>query len=699
MFATLTAPGYAGVLPASPAASEAALVRIIAADPQGRRSSSVLLQQLLWILHNEPSLPGLKTSWLIHHISDSAFLSDVLALLRQYDQRFMVIDYERQDYARCWTDIGSLPDALHPWNKRFYALSKDQQSLILDYIARNKSLYLFGRNAARNQALQLGWSEAPWAFPWDASCFLTTEAWEVIRPLLALRNLSYLAIPCAELEEGISRLDDLCQPPLADAPPLLGFFRSGYGPFNPQLRHGADDEHDLLRRLGLPGPWQKPCYEIGSWELLDTTPLSDRGQLVQVAWAYRLPPHSSGIDQRDAMRLLARKADMQLLADAQQRQTLRCWTELNSDRSPTPGLAAIAANARAVPPLSVTDKPEVLPGTAERSYVNAVPHWQSLAGSDSALNRSGLLSTSGPVCGDVAQHYDRARFQLMVDCVCSLALDGRLNGNRESFEHAHRLVRSWFLDPATAMIPDGAYARLSAVDSRRNVLDAAIDFRDLYPLLDAITLLQHSGCLSSAEQQQLQEWFDAFLGWLTEGSVSFIQQHSGTSACTWYHLLLLAVAAFLGRLDVAAQVFDNLPGLLARQFRPDGMPASIIAGDRLRHEHLFNLQAWTNLVVLSSALGRDLLELRDSRGFNLKAAYAYALTHLPEAAEFSNDNVTPRQWHQAMQALIQADETLAPRPPLPPLADAATGLPPFWSLCAPIPLHAAGPASYIIAAA
>lgn len=672
---------------AGPSSSDAVAVlfRILSSDLPSK-SAGTTAEQLAFILEHEAELPGLQKCWLLHHIADPKQRQALVQLLEHHNQHWQELPFDPLAYANCWTDIGALSADRHPWGQSFAGLSSNDQALVLDYVGRNKSLYLYNANAAANYALRLGWADAPWVFTADSTCFLTPEAWKVIRPLLALPDLAYLAVPSAALDDTQQLLQTPDLPPLAgDTPPLLGFARSDRQPFNPALRQASGAETDLPRRLGLAGPWQHQSPTLGSWELTDITPIPDRGQLVQAGWVYRLPPHPPGqsLEQQDSIRLLARKTDMRLIGEALQRHPLHCWIGLEGADAPTPGLAAIAANARAVPPLSVTDKLELLPGTAERSYVNAVPHWQSLAGSEGSLKRSFLFESAGPICGDVAQHYDRTRLQLMIDCVCALALDGHINGNSESVDHAHRLVRAWFIDPATAMIPDGAYARLSAVDPSRNVLDAAIDFRDLYPFLDAIGLLQRSGRFSSSETQQIEEWFDAFLAWLAEDSASFLRDHSTSPACTWYHLLMLAIAAFRGRKNVAAQVFDNLPGLLAAQFRPDGSPSTTATGSLLRHDQLFNLQAWANLVLLSSVLGRDLLAFNDSSGHGLQVAFDYARRHLPD-----DNNST--DWLIAMQVISHLDAscTLTKPASIPVLPDASSGLPPFWTLCQPVEVAA-----------
>lgn len=668
----------------SPGRTVAILTRILGNDGSPMRPPGTTLRQLEFLLEHEPDHPGLEKRWLLHRVADPVQRQALVDRLEQGRQNWSELPFDASIYVGCWTDNGSVPQEHHPWSSGFAQLPQEDQNLVSDYLARRKSLYLFNRNEARNVILQQAGGDARWVFPWDGDCFLTARGWEVIRPLLDLPQLLYVAVPATTLEDDPPLPPQLEEPPLEPGLAQLGFARGALGTFNPDLREGAGAEEDLPRRLSLLVPSRPGAGWPCPWEAQDATPVADRARLVQAGWTFRLPPAPADnpASWRQAIRQLARRTDMRFVGEALARQPLRCWTGLAPGSAPTIGLSTIAANARAVHPLSVTDKSEFLPDTPARSYVNSVPHWQSLSGSESALDRSSLLGRSNPACGDVSQQYDRARLQLMIDCVCTLALDGHLNGNAESIAHAHGLVRTWFLDPATAMIPDGAYARLSAVDASRNVLDAAIDFRDLYPLLDALSLLRQAGCFSIAEQQQLDEWLDAFLIWLSEDSATFLRQHSAAPACTWYHLLMLAIAAYRGRRNVAAQVFDNLPGLLAHQFRVDGSPRSCASDARLRHDQLFNLQAWANLTVIGFSLGRDLLGLTDSQGRSLRAAFGHARRHLPAHDQDSSARLRASAWLEAMEHQIQAGESPgACVPDLPPLAEASSGLPPFWSLC------------------
>ena len=673
---------------------EAILYRILGCDRPPLMAAGTTHNQLRFLLEQEPDHPGLAKRWLLNRLPDPIERQALVDLLNEHKQCWCELPFEAHAYAACWTDIGVLPDQLHPWGHDFPHRPEAERAEVLAYVARSKILYLLNRNGARNWVLETGLRDAPWVFAWDGACFLTSEVWQALRPLLQVPHLAYLAVPTAAVSSNEEVMQNSHHPPHTRLAPQLGFSRLAREHYPPQGREGVWIDHPLLRRLALPGPWLDPEAPQGNapWEPLDDSPVPDRARLVQAGWTYRLPGTPVAASDRSSrdeaqrrvlhsIRVLTRRVDMTILGAAMRQGSLRCWTALAGTSVTLPELGTIAANARTIAPPSVTDKKETIPGITARSYVNAVPHWQSLAGSESCLDHSALLGITQPACGAIAQNFDRARLQLMVDCVCSLALDAHLNANSASQEHAHQLLRTWFIHPATAMIPDGAHARFTSINQARNVLDAAIDFRDIYPLLDAISLLRQAGSFSFAEDQQLNEWLDAFLGWLANDSALFLSDHCASAACTWYHLVLLAIAAYRGKRNVAAQVFDNLPGLLAKQFRPDGSPRCRGADQRLDHEQLFNLQAWSNLVVISSALDRDLLAFTGSDGLGIPKVMAHAKRMAIKDPAPAANGWSARHWLMAMEGFLLNAIPTPTGLEVPHLAEVSTGLPPFWTLC------------------
>ena len=671
-------------LPSVPGAPEAVLVRILSSELSPAAAEAGSLQQLRFILEHEPHHAGLQKRWLLNRIQDPAQRQALILLLDRHGQHWQEIRFDAGEYASCWSDLGNLPEELNPWRDGFASLEAGRQAEVHDYIARTKHLYLRNRNAARNHALLNGLREAAWVFPWEGDCLLTAEAWASIRALLQVPGLAYLAVPAADLEDPASllRSPDLPPSPSDWLAPQFGFSRAARLHFDPHLRDGPWIDHPLMQRLALPRRWLDPSLAACPWEPIDLAPSLDARRLTQGGWTFRLAARQQAISmaasepdcrfrQQKAIRQLARRCDMGQLGRAFETGGLRCWTDLSRAGSLEPELETLAARARALAPVSVTDKVLRLPGTQEfnRSYRPAGTVWQFLSGLESPLAPFRPLPADGQP--EAAPSDDRGRLQWMIASVCTLVLDGHFNGTRSSLDHAVLLLRTWFIDPATAVLPDG-------------VDDAAVEFLGLYPLLDAIVLLQRSGCLAGEDQRQLEEWFDGFLGWLLDTSDILLRDYSEKPGVTWHHLLLLAIASFRSRRNVAAQVIDNLPGLLAAQFRPDGSPRSAAAGAPLRQEHLFNLQAWSSLVVLCSTLGRDLRLFVDTNGHGLPLVFTHARSHLPAPENNGTPALPVAPWLAAMESMALPGAPALPIAALPLLADARTGLPPFWRLCRPV---------------
>lgn len=663
----------------------ATLIRIVgnleASD--GERS----LSRIRYILANETSKKGLVRRWFIDRLVDLDYRRSLIDLFESYSQPWEEVPCDAEQYRCLWSDLGDLPREYHPWAPSFERLNEVQKERVSAYIVRSKLNYLTGHLRSIRQAFEAFPLSSPWILPWPGHSFLTDEGWDLVREALLLPNLTYLAVPAVPLLDGQPLPDVAGLPVMGVVPHYLCLSRDSVAVTEPFPAHSLDLPDRLSARLGLLSSSQHHAL-ICPWDNKDgVSLLPDRIRTARIGFAFKLTESNQSEQAINKclhqLRLISRKADMQLIGDALQAHPLRCWVSLTGFHEPIPALASIATNAREMPLPSVANKPQV-PWTSDtNNYVNSVPHWQQLSSLESGLPRNVLLATGDRPVGDVAQHYDRVRLQLMIDCVCTLALDALLNGTSASSRQAVQLVRTWFLDPATAMIPDGTYARSASLKTSCDAVGASLDFRDFFPLLDALTILKQLGCFLLSEQQQLEEWFSSFLAWLAEESVSSLGESSATPASTWYHLLMLSIASYLGRRNVAAQVIDNLPGLLAAQFRSDGSPRSTSLNSPLRHEHLFNLQAWSCLSVITHALGRDLFSLVDSHGAGLEAAFSYASCHLPDLPAGLH-GLTAMEWLNAMQLMhphAPGGTSIVPIPTFSPLAEASTGLPPFWQFC------------------
>ena len=624
--------------------SPSILYRILGNDLPPLHAPGQTLASLRYILRHEPELPGLEKRWLLNRIVSSAVMAELRATIRNAGQRVDVIPYRPEEYRQVWNDIGNTPEEWHPWNNVFASRPSMEQARVVEYISRHKNCYLFNSNGARNQAIRLGLADAEWVFPWDGRCFLPLHAWQVLRPLTGIDGLSYIAVPMLRLPDNDLLASDPAVLSLQRDEPQLGFSHRAQLHFDSSLRFGSMAKAMLLRRIGLPGPWQESMEGVLPWETPDQTPAPDAGAFVQAGVVFRLcgeepkehehEPAGQQSLRLDSISRFTRRQDLDSLRRFVTAQPLRCWTALGShghgldarfQQSLSEQVVHLAAAARSLP---------TRPGRPDVGWLD-----------------------------------------LPWGAICALALDHRLHGTPDSLSQLRALLRGWFLEVGRSeetSLQAPLLLELPGASPTEELLDR---LQGVFPLLDALTLARHAGALSPVELQGVESGVEALLQWLCRDSEAFLCSHQARPSATWYHLLVLAVSAHLGRFVFCVQAIDNLPGLVARQFHPDGSPRSVAGPPPIRQQ-LGNLQAWADLAILCSCLGRDLMAMRDELGHGLKAVFSHARRELLPHLLDPDD----RAW-AAWIDRFAADGSFFPDPPPYPAASAVTALPPFPDLC------------------
>ena len=282
----------------SPLAREAdtfVLYRIIGNDLPPRHRSGQSVDNLRFILDNEPDLPGCEKRWVVNRIVDSTTETAVLDLLRSRKQTILHLPVVAADYARIPLDLESLPSPDFLDSLRFKLFSRcslKYRNRTLGAAHRLKNLYAMNNNGARNAALADGRAHAKWVLPFDGNCFFTASAWGQLTAAVTARPwLRYFIVPMARLSDNRQLTEPDFNPPANEEPQLL-FRRDAPASFNPAFPYGRRPKVELFWHLGIPGPWDKWTEE--SWDQ-PRRPLSpEAGQFGRAGWVARL---FSGVPQ------------------------------------------------------------------------------------------------------------------------------------------------------------------------------------------------------------------------------------------------------------------------------------------------------------------------------------------------------------------------------------------------------------------
>ena len=201
-------------------------------------------------------------------------------------------------------------------------------------------------------------------------------------------------------------------------------------------------------------------------------------------------------------------------------------------------LDADARRARALEPLSVMDKAVVPPSGDKHDYMSQAPYWwpdPAKANGRPSIRRDGERK---PEIDRISDHDSLFR---VTNAVSSLSLSFYLTRNTADAKAASRLVRTWFLDPATRMNPHLRFGQgIPGITEGRGI--GIIETRALPEILDSVALLDGSPAWTRADEAGLQASMRSYLAWLRESQHGKDESQNGNNHETWYDVQVASLA-------------------------------------------------------------------------------------------------------------------------------------------------------------
>ena len=192
-------------------------------------------------------------------------------------------------------------------------------------------------------------------------------------------------------------------------------------------------------------------------------------------------------------------------------------------------LIAAADSALGAGVWSVTDKAADFVANGDpHEYASWGPYWwpsdanpPSVAGTVSKcpyVNHDGIRNPN------VDKITDRHGLHASSEAILELALAWYFTGNTAYADQAERVARAWYLDPATAMKPDMAYAQQHGpcgVGNAAGLIEASGGY--MTDALDGLAILSldaRANGWSPDDQAGLKTWMTKFLDWLKASSAT-----------------------------------------------------------------------------------------------------------------------------------------------------------------------------------
>ncbi|QDX25143.1 alginate lyase family protein [Sphingomonas suaedae] len=271
-------------------------------------------------------------------------------------------------------------------------------------------------------------------------------------------------------------------------------------------------------------------------------------------------------------------------------------------------------------PYSVTDKPAAAGSGDKRDYLSIGPYWwpdPSKPSGEPYLRRDGRVNPERN-----GERFDAQRLGAFARDVETLALAWHVTGDRRYAEHAAKLLRTWFVAPATRMNPNLDYAQAVPGKSAGRP-EGIIEATRLVPVIEAIGVLGPSRAIGAEDQRAIEKWFADFATWMATSPNGTGERAAKNNHGIYYDMLLGQFALF-ARMDKVTQRLaqEFATRRLAPQIDAEGTLPAETARTRSWHYSAFTLRAAVQMAMLGECVGVDLWQ-GDERANPLRRAVSY----------------------------------------------------------------------------
>ncbi len=302
---------------------------------------------------------------------------------------------------------------------------------------------------------------------------------------------------------------------------------------------------------------------------------------------------------------------------------LKFREELSGDAESAGLLGAEGAKCLMINRISVVDNPLPKRGGAPNDYVSQAPYWWPDPEKPDGLPYIRRDGKTNP------EHYesDRARIEWLCDTVTCLILWASSSGAERAACHAGKLLRCWFIDPATRMNPHLRYAQfIPGICEGRGI--GLIDTGPLCHLLDALHHLPFNGNWTPADLDGLKAWMAEYLDWLLESEPGRDECGQHNNHGMWYDAQVASFAIFCGRPETARRHIEAFTfSRIDSQIGADGSQPHELARTLSMSYCTFNLTGLAILAQLARQVGIDLWHRQRQDGHGIIPAIRWMLPY------------------------------------------------------------------------
>jgi hypothetical protein len=471
-------------------------------------------------------------------------------------------------------------------------------------------------------------------------------AWEQLASAVKSQPyFKYFVVPMARMIDNQVVINSSTAP--ATEEPQIIFRRDAKEEFNEEFPYGRRPKVELFWRLGIPGLWDKWGDDV--WDPPRRTLSPEAGQFGYAGWVARLSSGHSRLEAPSKVSLfdralarttsnsLARTASMRAAARTESIKTTLDFLDKEAIRLSLDPNAITAYSEKLLQELGHGSKRERHEHNLIGKLLRAAD--KALLRGSSTLADDGLASACEDRIGAAEAPYevqaeksDCTQLQQLFVDTTTLALAWQVSGKGDYAEQAAKSVKRWFIHPETRIGHNLCDVPAQSKDQSNEAQTPGICMRDFYYFLDGVRIIERAGTFDASDRQILSEWLRNHLQWL------FADQHGKQSRLannnhgTCFDLQVLAIAHYLGDVELLVSTMRTSQERLLEQFESNGAQPQEMKGTITAHNCCFNLQTWANLADVARCCGIDFWNIAASDGRGLRRAFEWMAPYIVGSA-------------------------------------------------------------------
>ena len=287
-------------------------------------------------------------------------------------------------------------------------------------------------------------------------------------------------------------------------------------------------------------------------------------------------------------------------------------------------------------PASVMDKKRTAASGDHHDYFSLGTYWWPDPSKPDGLP---YIRRDGEVNPEIRNDADFVPFSTTCKAVETLGLAYWFTGDERYAQKVAKLLRVWFLDPATRMNPNLQHAQAipGSCDGRGIGI---IEAHFLIGLTDGLALIDGSPVWPASDATSMNAWFADYYHWLTTSKNGLDEAATENNHGSWYDAQAADLALVLGKTDEAKKILSEFPTKrIARQIEPDGrQPRELERTNSLRYS-IFNLEALFTLSRLGENVGVDAWNFATPDGRGLRAALRFLAPYADPAKAWPKEDI------------------------------------------------------------